>query len=72
MEVIEQVQKHAYDYFTKKLEAETITPMKILSAYEDVQNTLQNMLVGACQAIADYTRKEDRANDGDTTKRKEK
>lgn len=71
-EKIKKVEKHSYDYFTKMLDEETITPMKILSSYDDAQNVLTNMLVGACQAIADYTRKMDGVGNGDTAERKER
>lgn len=72
MKTVKQVQRHAYEYFTKLLEDGSITPLRVLSAYDEAQDVLSNMLVGACQAISDYTRKMDGANNGDTTEREER
>lgn len=72
MKTDKQVQRRAYEYLTKLLEDGSITPLRVLSAYDEAQDALTNMLFGACQAIADYTRKMDGAGNGDTTERKER
>ena len=60
MKEIKHIQKHSYEYFTKLLEDGSITPTRVLGAYDEAQDVLSNMLIGACQAIADYTRKEEK------------
>ena len=57
MKMIEHIQRHSYEQMMKKLEDGSVTPMRVLSSYEETQDVLSNMLIGACQAIADYTRK---------------
>lgn len=57
MEKIEHIQKQTYEHMTKQLEAGLVTPIAILDSYKKTENILNNMLIGACQAIADYTRK---------------
>lgn len=60
MKKTERMQKQSYKNFMKLLEDGDITPIGIINSYNEMQDDLSDMLIGACQAIADYTRKEDK------------
>ena len=60
MKKTERRRKQSYKNFMELLEGGDITPIGIINSYNEMQDDLSDMLIGACQAIADYTRKEEK------------